>query len=385
VTIAFVSLEPWDSIWRRNQFVCDALLRYSFSNKILFVQPPHDNSHALRTLQVANLRIKPTIVAGGYEDRLQLYTPTKWLPSSLNLGRTLNENLFTWQLRKAFSSLGWDPTHLWINQHQAAHLLNSSIAPVTIYDITDDWTKFSGNQAHHNIIVKQDYDLCSRSSQVIVCSQQLLADKAKIVDKSRLHIVPNGVHIDHYKFVCDTAIPTHPITRDWKTPVIGYTGTIHGDRVDVNLVGRVASAYPDSTIALVGPNLLTAQELAELNKHSNIVIAGPQPYHELPDIMRAFDVCIVPHLVTPFTESLNPIKLWEYLASGKPIASTNVAGFRDFPNVVNVAAFSDEFLNAIDRALREKSERSRLRQEIAKDHSWAKRIEQVVKILRVDT
>jgi glycosyltransferase involved in cell wall biosynthesis len=46
--------------------------------------------------------------------------------------------------------------------------------------------------------------------------------------------------------------------------------------------------------------------------------------------MRAFDVCIVPHQVTPFTESLNPLKLFEYLAAGLPVVSTDVAGFRDF-------------------------------------------------------
>ncbi len=53
--------------------------------------------------------------------------------------------------------------------------------------------------------------------------------------------------------------------------------------------------------------------------------------------MRAFDVCLTPHLVTPFTESLNPIKLWEYLAAGKPIVATPVAGFREYPELVRLA------------------------------------------------
>ena len=50
------------------------------------------------------------------------------------------------------------------------------------------------------------------------------------------------------------------------------------------------------------------------------------------------DVCIVPHKCSEFVESLNPIKLWEYLAAGKPVVSTNVAGFRDYPGLCRIAS-----------------------------------------------
>ena len=384
MTIVFVSLESWDDIWRRNQFLCEGLLSRSESTQILFVQPPYDNSYAVRSRNCAKIQLSATLVSGGYEGRLQLFTPTKWLPNSLPLGRKLNESSLTKQVKRVLATLGWSATHLWINQHEAASLLDADIAAKSIYDITDDWTKFSGNQTQLQLVQKQDHKLCVEASQVIVCSDQLFEDKRNLVKSNRLHLIPNGVHVQHYQTVIDHSKSQHPVTDNWKKPVFGYTGTIHGDRVDVQLITAVAKAYPSATIAMVGPNLLAGADKLAVNQFSNIVFTGSLPYSDLPDIMRAFDVCMVPHLVTPFTESLNPIKLWEYLAAGKPIVSTNVAGFRDFSELVHVAVSYDVFLQNLDVALTEDFSLTVARQSVAQLHSWDKRIDQVAQVLGVD-
>jgi glycosyltransferase involved in cell wall biosynthesis len=293
----------------------------------------------------------------------------------------LNEKHLQGQIKRALRDLSWIATHLWVNQHEAAHLLGEGIAANALYDITDDWTKFSGNQSHLDLITKQDATLCKSCDHVIVCSQQLFDDKAKLVDLDRLHLIPNGVHVEHYEAVADTRLPVHKIAEYWTKPVFGYTGTIHGDRVDVGLVASVAQAYPSATIAMVGPNLLEQAEQQLLDRFSNIVFTGSQPYADLPDIMRAFDVCMVPHLVTPFTESLNPIKLWEYLAAGKPIVSTNVAGFRNYPNLVSVADTSDDFVRLLGLSPFENSDLPAQRQQAARQHTWDQRIDAVEALL----
>lgn len=381
--IVFVSLEPWDEIWRRNQFLCDGLLRRSESTQILFVLPPYDNSYAVRSRNFAKVRLAATLESGGYEGRLQLFTTTKWFPNSFPMGRKLNESYLTKQLKWVLALLGWTTTHLWINQHEAASLLDADIAAESIYDITDDWTKFSGNQTQLELVQKQDHKLCVEASQVIVCSDQLFEDKSLLVKPNRLHLIPNGVHVEHYQPVMDYSKMQHPLTAGWKKPVFGYTGTIHGDRVDVELISRIAKANPRATIAMVGPNLLDATDRLTLSDHSNIVFTGAMPYAELPDIMRSFDVCIVPHVVTSFTESLNPIKLWEYLAAGKPIVSMNVAGFKDFPELVHVSDSHEGFLKNLDCALQELPSLATARQAVAQQHSWDKRIDQVIEILGV--
>jgi glycosyltransferase involved in cell wall biosynthesis len=299
----------------------------------------------------------------------------------LPVGRVWNEKQLSSQVNRALRDLSWKATHLWINQHEAAHLLGEGLAANTIYDITDDWTQFSGNRSQLELITDQDAILCKSCDQVIVCSQQLFDDKAKLVDFDRLHLIPNGVHVEHYEAVADTSLPIHKIAEHWTKPVFGYTGTIHGDRVDVSLIAAVAQAYPAATIAMVGPNLLEQAEKQLLDRFSNIVFTGSQPYADLPDIMRAFDVCMVPHLVTPFTESLNPIKLWEYLAAGKPIVSTSVAGFRDYPDLVSIADTSDEFVRLVGLSPFENSDLPAQRQQAARQHTWDQRIDAVESLL----
>jgi len=97
--------------------------------------------------------------------------------------------------------------------------------------------------------------------------------------------------------------------------------------------------------------------------------------------MRAFDVCITPHRVTAFTESLNPIKLWEYMAAGKPIVSTDIAGFRDYPSLVRIARDADSFLDAVREALAEDPKTAALRQSQAAGHSWEQRLDAIEAII----
>src|SRR5262249_36371551 len=134
---------------------------------------------------------------------------------------------------------------------------------------------------------------------------------------------------------------------------LGYTGTIHPDRIDVALLERVARGFPGGSVVLIGPSHLAEGDRRRLVGLGNVFFTGPVAYERLPHLMRAFDVCIVPHRVTPFTESLNPIKLWEYLAAGKPTVSTDVAGFREYAAFVTIAADADGFVRSIGEALRE--------------------------------
>jgi hypothetical protein len=83
-----------------------------------------------------------------------------------------------------------------------------------------------------------------------------------------------------------------------------------------------------------------------------IRLLGPMPYDQIPAFMQHADVVIVPHLVNPFTESLDPIKAYESLAAGRPTVATPVAGFRQLGRPVVVAG-RGEFVGATGTVLAE--------------------------------
>ncbi len=430
VFLLFLSLENWDDIWRRNQFICAELARRFPDMHILFVAPPRDVSNAIRTRNFASLRGGKPWHPDGLPN-ITIFRPLKFLPNSLSVARVFNEWLIRLQIRRATASIrrlrmnetalpeavntgdapvasvsgaqpgdaltppqtavaleGSDSELLWINAHDAVHLVGRMGESKVIYDITDDWTKFShftDRPALRRLTIAQDARLCQLADDVIVCSQALYDSKKELA--RRLHLIPNGVDAAHYAAVIKGTGPLPPDADPaaWPRPVYGYTGSIHADRVDVDMVAAIArlliARNLPGTLVLLGPNMLSTADSQRLLATGRVALPGPRPYHDLPQFMRAFDVCMTPHCMTEFVESLNPIKLWEYLAAGKPIVSTDVAGFRDFPDLVRIARTPEEFLAQLQAALAEGTSKAAHRQATAASHTWQARVDQIVSLL----
>ncbi len=119
-------------------------------------------------------------------------------------------------------------------------------------------------------------------------------------------------------------------------PIAGYTGTLHAARLDLALIESSAKALPNVHFVFVGPNCLTESESAQL-RAPNIHILGSKSYADLPAYISCFDICLTPHSINDFTESLDPLKLYEYMSTGKAIVSTKCAGFREHPDLVYLA------------------------------------------------
>jgi glycosyltransferase involved in cell wall biosynthesis len=376
--LLFVSMEDWDDIWRRNQFLCAGFARRFPDRKILFVGLPRNASHALRHGQLRALKRQSTYPVPDLPS-ITVTHPLKLWPNTLTLGRRLNEAQMRRHILRIATEIGLHSPTLWLNPHYAVHLAGHMGERAVIYDITDDWISLTQSERLRALTAAQDAELCRRADAVIVCSERLQEMKRNLA--RRLFLIPNGVDAAHYRCVLDAP----PATPRWSRPVLGYTGSIHPDRVDIDLIEAVAKRLSEGTIVLVGPNMLREPDESRLQRCGNVVLTGPVPYARVPEMMREFDVSITPHRVTPFTESLNPIKLWEYLAAGKPIVSTPVAGFRDYPNLVRTASGAEEFLAQVRVALVEAPDLAQARRQEAQRHSWTSRLDAVIDVLNTVT
>ncbi len=307
--------------------------------------------------------------------------PLKILPNSLAAGRRFNEAVARRHIRRVARRLGIKNPVLWLNPHSAVHMAGRMGERAVIYDITDDWTQLTQSPSLTQLTTEQDAELCRRADAVIVCSQKLFDLKHGL--SHHLHLIPNGVDAKHYDGVLNQDKPLPDDAKRWPKPVLGYTGTIHPDRVDIALVEAIARKLSQGSIVLLGPNHLSENDKSRLVNSGKVMFKEAVPYTQLPEYMRAFDVCITPHCMTAFTESLNPIKLWEYLAAGKPIVSTNVAGFRDYPDFVYLAHDADSFVVAVQNALREGSGKPEARRAEARSHSWESRLDAVEAVIQL--
>jgi glycosyltransferase involved in cell wall biosynthesis len=376
--LIFISMENWDEIWRRNQFVCAELARRYPEMKILFVGLARDVSNDLRHGRIPFSKKPATWRVPGLQN-IVVTRPLKLLPNSIGLGRAINEKLVRDHVGSAAEEMGIREPVLWLNPHYALHMAGRMRERAVVYDITDDWVNLTQRCKLRDLTREQDAELCRRADATIVCSERLFELKRELA--TDLNLIPNGVDAEHYRKVLDGMGPLPSAASGWTKPVLGYTGTIHPDRVDVGLVVALARRMTDASIVLVGPSHLSKQDTSLLQACGNVFMPGPVPYQEIPSYMRAFDVCITPHRVTLFTESLNPIKLWEYLAGGKPIVSTDVAGFREYPQFVRIGRTAEEFESAAREALVEGPAIGEARRAEARRHSWSARVDQIEAVI----
>lgn len=332
--LVVISLERWDDVWRRNQHLVAGLLRQDPDLRVLFVEPPADPTHDLRSRRRPRFGRRPREVGGVAPGRLWAYRPVKWLPRRID--RWADERLARSVMRGA-RRLGMRHPLLWINDPGMAPLADRSGWP-TAYDITDDWLAADRPVAELARTRANEARLFELAREVVVCSPELARRKG---GARRVALVPNAVDVAAYR-------RPRPRPADLPPgPVAVYLGTVHPDRIDVELCEATAGALGSTaTLCLVGPDLLGADDRRRLER-AGVRLLGARPRDAVIGYLQHADVLVVPHVVDAFTDSLDPIKLYEYRAVGRPVVSTPVAGFRDASDPRVAVASRDEFPAAV--------------------------------------
>ena len=331
------SLEPWDEVWRRNQFLVRELLERDPNRRVLFVEPPYD--WVLEGRRPSGRRRRRGLVPLDRDARVTRFEPGKVWPRLLG-GRA--DRSLRRQVRRAAAELGLQRPTLWVNDPHYAGLATEAGWPA-LYDITDDWTEAGDGDRATRRVRADEARLFAECDSVVVCSDGLAVSRRRA--RPDLVVIPNAVDVDHFR-------RPRPRPADLPPgPVAVYVGTLHEDRLDVDLVARLAAARPDLAVVLVGPSSLTEASALRLSGLGNVHLLGPRPYAEVPAYLQHADLVIVPHVVSPFTESLDPIKAYECLAVGRPVVATPVAGFREVGAPVRCAS-GDAFVEAVEDVLR---------------------------------
>jgi glycosyltransferase involved in cell wall biosynthesis len=155
-------------------------------------------------------------------------------------------------------------------------------------------------------------------------------------------LVPHGVDLE--RFSAETAKPTD--LAHLERPLVGYVGLLD-DYLSLEAIRTVAQRLERGTVVLVGASNTDASIL----DHPRIVRLGFRAYDTIPGYLAAFQCCICPFRLNRLTTAVNPIKLREYLAAGRPVVSTPLPAVREYGDIVELASDPDDFATAVLRAL----------------------------------
>src|SRR3546814_844297 len=166
-----------------------------------------------------------------------------------------------------------------------------------------------------------------------------------------IHPFPSSVDVAHFaKARAAIADPADQV--EWPKPRLGFYGVID-ERMDIDLVARLADARPHWSIVMVGP--VVKIDPAALPQRSNIAWLGGKSYEELPAYLSGWDVALMPFAINEATRFISPTKTPEYLAGGCPVVSTPITDvIRHYGDmeVVRIADTADAFIAACDEALK---------------------------------
>jgi len=241
----------------------------------------------------------------------------------------------------------------------------------TVYDCMDELSKFRGAPPQ---IKTRERRLLAEANVVFAGGRKLWQSK-KLLNEN-CHFYGCGVDVAHFAKARNAATKIPGDIASLGKPILGYFGVVD-ERMDYDLVVKLADANPHWAIVMVGP----ITKVDRVPQRSNLHWLGQKNYLELPAYCRAFDVCLMPFALNESTEFINPTKALEYMATGKPIVSSAVADVvTNFGTVVKIATTHEEFIALCQEAIKTpdaEATAAGLKQAAA--HSWNSIVAQLEK------
>jgi len=369
--VGVIALVPdaWGSWWQPRHHVLARLARYF---QVMWVNPASE----WRAVFLKKESLNGNGGAMAHLPGFSIYD-TPWLPR-LYKPAWLGSHIFKARLARArelLISRGCRKIVLYIWRPEFGAALDSVSFNLSCYHIDDEYS-FADNGRTIDPVEKA---LITKVDQVFIHSPGLMERKGSL--NCYTTFAPNGVN------VADYATPA-PEPKDLSAiphPRIGYSGYLK-KQLDWPLILDLTRRHREWSFVLVGPRSPHPEilpVLEELSRGRNVHFLGAKSVHKLAAYPQHFDVCIMPYRVNAYTNNIYPMKLHEYLASGRSTISSPIRSVRDFSNVITLANGPDEWSRAITDALGQQAnclERVAERQRIARQYDWNNIVHRIAQI-----
>jgi glycosyltransferase involved in cell wall biosynthesis len=372
--LIYLAPNRWHGPRQRPQHLAAGLAR---TRPVVFVEPAAYSLPGAVRRRLAGER--GGLLRAGLErldGSVTVYSPPPTIPGNLHL-RGLNAlvHALAWRgLRRALPSIAAGPVDVLVGWPPAVELARRLRPRRLVYDCLDLFPSFE-HGLRRRLLASTEAELARIAFAVVVPSRDL--ERRWSRRHPRVVRIANGVELG--VFGQDAAVA--PEIDRLPRPRLGYVGTV-GRWVDLPLLRHVAERRPECGIALVGP--LEPGTAAPAGP-ANLVAFGERPYASLPAYLAGMDVLLIPFRLMDLTHAVNPIKLYEYCATGKPIVATPIEEVVAEGHLCHLGAGPEAFLAAVDAALREAlqpdAERSAARRALAVASGWERRVAALAALL----
>ncbi|WP_439481390.1 glycosyltransferase [Cyclobacterium plantarum] len=221
-----------------------------------------------------------------------------------------------------------------------------------------------------------------RNADISLATSRQLQEDLQILSKKNVAYFPNAADFNLFKSAYETKLSLPDDLQNIPSPIIGYTGNIC-HRQDYDLIAYICASNPEISLVLVGPRNHQGHTHIDLDKIPNLYFTGPKGIEQLPQYLAHFDLLILPFLCNEVTRSIYPLKINEYLASGKPIVATPFSeDIRSFYPLIRLENDPESFALAIKQELEsDNPDKAEKRYVEASKNTWEGRVALFWKLL----
>ena len=261
------------------------------------------------------------------------------IPPAGRAGQLMQLEVIAAQIRRARRRLHLSGAAVsWFSVPVAAPLLSRFEERGSLFFYQDRYHEFSGVNASRLRGLTAEL---ARGCDVSVATSEELAEDLRQLGAEPM-LLPHGVEIE--RFSGDPPVPADLASLE--PPLVGYVGILD-DYLSLEAITATANRLTRGTVVLVGAANADVSAL----KHPRITMLGFRPYEQIPAYLGAFDCCICPFQINRLTMAVNPIKLREYLAAGRPVVCSPLPAALEYADVVEIASEAQEFAAAVSRML----------------------------------
>lgn len=379
--IVLLSTADWDNpFWTNKQHVAVELARRG--HKVLYIdslglrKPSVSKRDIKRIIRRLLKAIKPPRKV---QENIWVWSPITLPWNNYSLVRLFNRVMLSCVLKLWCKTLGIKDELLWTYNPLTTELLDVKSYPLSIYHCVDEIKAQPGMPI--DIIERAEKTLVQSVDYVFATSPRLTETRKAWNDN-----VYYFSNVSDYNHFSKAMLPDLTVPEDLKKlsgPVLGFIGAISGYKLDLTLIKRVALSHPEWTIALIGEvgEGDPWTNIDELKNIENIYFMGPKKYQELPGYLKGFDVALLPNQINEYTDSMFPMKFFEYLSAGKPVVSVDLKAIRDFHHVVKIAETPEAFITAIEEVLAGNVATLEQRLNVAKEYTYQTRTEKMFNLI----
>ncbi|MEO8377199.1 MAG: glycosyltransferase [Candidatus Sumerlaeota bacterium] len=319
-------------------------------------------------------------IEGARKREKNLWTLSPVVRPRWNSGTAIEINRLAFRAQFSTVAKNFPKPVAWVYSPYAVYLLDAVKPAFVVYHAVDDLSAVPGADV---VAIREAEARLLARADLVICSERSLYERMKRVN-ANTHFLPNVADYEH--FSKPGAIEAEKLTllRAIDSPRIVFSGNLTPHKVDFVLLHKLAQKHPTWNFVLLGPVWEAAKNdsaLGRLEKNRNVTLLGHVPYGELPAYLHSADALVIPYVENDATRAVFPLKLFEYLSTGKPVIASALPSLLPYANAIRIANSPAEWSAALADALADSDLMSEQRIALARRHTWAKRVKEIETLL----